>query len=138
MDLRRSVDGDYWTYGTDDPDNHLHDDCAVNVDSTDDPKPTCGRCGDDVYARRDDEQHQYGTEPRRDESGKERFAKRSAHAFWRNRIAMFPWLGVDLILQIVRWPLSFYLIWYVSNLMIEGHLTVGDYGALYGMYMGLQ
>ena len=69
---------------------------------------------------------------------KERFAKRSAHAFWRNRIAMFPWLGVDLILQIVRWPLSFYLIWYVSNLVIEGQLTVGDYGALYGMYMGLQ
>lgn len=69
---------------------------------------------------------------------KERFAKRSAHAFWRNRIAMFPWLGVDLILQIVPWPLSFYLIWYVSNLVIEGHLTVGDYGALYGMYMGLQ
>ncbi len=51
---------------------------------------------------------------------------------------MFPWLGVDLILQVVRWPLSFYLIWYVSNLVIEGHLTVGDYGALYGMYMGLQ
>lgn len=69
---------------------------------------------------------------------KERFAKRSAHAFWRTRIAMFPWLGVDLILQVVRWPLSFYLIWYVSNLVIDGHLTVGDYGALYGMYMGLQ
>ena len=51
---------------------------------------------------------------------------------------MFPWLGVDLILQVVRWPLSFYLIWYVSNLVIEGHLTVGDYGALCGMYMGLQ
>lgn len=26
---------------------------------------------------------------------KERFAKRSAHAFWRDRITMFPWLGVD-------------------------------------------
>lgn len=46
--------------------------------------------------------------------------------------------GGRLILQVVRWPLSFYLIWYVSNLVIEGHLTVGDYGALYGMYMGSQ
>ena len=71
-------------------------------------------------------------------SEKERFAKRSAHAFWRSRIAMFPWLGVGIILEIVGWPLGFYLAWHVTNLVIEGQLTVGDFGALFGMYMGLQ
>lgn len=69
---------------------------------------------------------------------KERFANRSAHAFWRARIAMFPWLGVGIILEIVGWPLAFYLAWHVTNLVIEGQLTVGDFGALFGMYMGLQ
>ena len=67
-----------------------------------------------------------------------RFAKRSAHAFWRARIAMFPWLGVEIILQIIGWPLAFYLAWHVTNLVIEGQLTVGDFGALFGMYVGLQ
>ena len=71
-------------------------------------------------------------------SEKERFAKRSAHAFWRARIAMFPWVGIEIILQIVGWPLGFYLAWHVTNLVIEGQLTVGDFGALFGMYMGLQ
>lgn len=69
---------------------------------------------------------------------KERFAKRSAHAFWRTRIAMFPWLGVGIILEIVGWPLGFYLAWHVTNLVIEGQLTVGDFGALFGLYMGLR
>ena len=69
---------------------------------------------------------------------KERFAKRSAHAFWRARIAMFPWLGVEVILEAVGWPLAFYLAWHVTNLVIEGQLTVGDFGALFFMYMGLQ
>lgn len=69
---------------------------------------------------------------------KERFAKRSAHAFWRARIAMFPWLGVEIILDIVGWPLAFYLAWHVTNLVIDGQLTVGDFGALFFMYMGLQ
>lgn len=69
---------------------------------------------------------------------KTRFAKRSAHAYWRTRIAMFPWVGVELILEIIRWPLAFYLSWHVTNLVIDDQLTVGDFGALYGMYMSLQ
>lgn len=69
---------------------------------------------------------------------KERFAKRSAHAFWRNRIQMLPWVGVGLIIEIAGWPLGFYISWHVTNLVIEGKLTVGDFGALFGMYMGLR
>lgn len=69
---------------------------------------------------------------------RDRFAKRSAHAFWRTRIAMFPWVGVGLIIEIAGWPLGFYLSWHVTNLVIEGKLTVGDFGALFGLYMGLR
>ena len=69
---------------------------------------------------------------------RDRFAKRSAHAFWRTRIAMFPWVGVGLIIEIAGWPLGFYLSWHVTNLVIEGQLTVGDFGALFGLYMGLR
>ncbi|MCY4658032.1 MAG: ABC transporter ATP-binding protein, partial [Gammaproteobacteria bacterium] len=69
---------------------------------------------------------------------KERFAKKSAHAFWRTRIAMFPWVGVELIIEIIGWPLGFYLSWHVTNLVIDGALTVGDFGALFGLYMGLR
>lgn len=69
---------------------------------------------------------------------RDRFAKRSAHAFWRTRIAMFPWVGVGLIIEIAGWPIGFYLSWHVTNLVIEGHLTVGDFGALFGLYMGLR
>ena len=69
---------------------------------------------------------------------RDRFAKRSAHAFWRTRIAMFPWVGVELIIEIAGWPIGFYLAWHVSNLAIEGLLTVGDYFALFGLYMGLR
>ena len=69
---------------------------------------------------------------------KERFAKRSAHAFWRSRIAMFPWVGVELIVEIIGWPLGFWLSWHVTNLVIDGQLTVGDFGALFGLYMGLR
>lgn len=67
-----------------------------------------------------------------------RFATKSAHAFWRTRIAMFPWVGIGLLIEIVGWPLGFFLSWHVSNLVIEGSLTVGDFGALFGMYMGLR
>ena len=69
---------------------------------------------------------------------KERFVKRSTHAFWRSRIAMFPWIGVGVIIEFAGWPIGFYLAWHVTNLVIEGKLTVGDFGALFGMYMGLR
>ena len=69
---------------------------------------------------------------------KDRFAKRSAHAFWRSRIQMFPWIGVGVIIEFAGWPIGFYLAWHVTNLVIEGQLTVGDFGALFGMYMGLR
>ena len=69
---------------------------------------------------------------------KERFVKRSAHAFWRARISMFPWVGVGVIIEFAGWPIGFYLAWHVTNLVIEGSLTVGDFAALFGMYMGLR
>ena len=69
---------------------------------------------------------------------KENFAKRSAHAFWRTRIQMFPWVGVGVIIEIAGWPIGFYLSWHVTNLVIDGQLTVGDFAALFGMYMGLR
>ena len=69
---------------------------------------------------------------------KQRFARKSAHAFWRSRIAMLPWVGVGVIIEFAGWPIGFYLSWHVSNLVIEGQLTVGDFAALFGMYMGLR
>ena len=72
------------------------------------------------------------------EQEKTRFAKLSAHAFWRARTAWLPWLAVGWIIEFAGWPLGFYLAWHVTNLVIEGKLTVGDFGALFGMYMGLR
>ena len=69
---------------------------------------------------------------------KTRFAKLSAHSFWRARTAWLPWLAVGWIIEFAGWPLGFYLAWHVTNLVIEGKLTVGDFGALFGMYMGLR
>lgn len=69
---------------------------------------------------------------------KERFAKRSGHAFWRARIASLPWIGIGWIIEIAGWPIGFFLAWHVTNLVIDGLLTVGDFGALFGMYMGLR
>ncbi len=69
---------------------------------------------------------------------KEKFAQRSGHAFWRERISALPWVGVGLIIEAAGWPIGFYLAWLVSNLVIDGVLTVGDFAALFGMYMGLR
>lgn len=69
---------------------------------------------------------------------KTRFAKLSAHAYWRARTAWLPWLLIGWIIEFAGWPLGFYLAWHVTNLVIEGSLTVGDFHYLFGMYMGLR
>lgn len=69
---------------------------------------------------------------------REKFAKRSGHAFWRARIQSIPWTGVSMIIKVAGWPIGFYLAWLVSNLVIDGVLTPGDYGAMFYMYMGLR
>ena len=68
---------------------------------------------------------------------KNRFAERNAHAFWRSRVSMLPWVGVGLILEVARWPLSFWIAWLATNMVIEGKLTVGDFGALFILYTSL-
>lgn len=69
---------------------------------------------------------------------REKFAKRSGHAFWRARIQSIPWTGVSMIIKVAGWPIGFYLAWLVSNLVIDGTLTPGDYVAMFYMYMGLR
>ncbi|MYD80020.1 MAG: ABC transporter ATP-binding protein [Gammaproteobacteria bacterium] len=69
---------------------------------------------------------------------KEKFAQRSGHAFWRARLQAIPWTGVEMIIEAAGWPIGFYLSWLVSNMVIDGILTVGDFGAMFGMYMLLR
>ena len=69
---------------------------------------------------------------------KEKFAKRSGHAFWRARLQALPWTGVEMIIEVAGWPIQFYLMWLISNMVFDGILTVGDYGAMFIMYMYLR
>ncbi|MCY3884936.1 MAG: ABC transporter ATP-binding protein [Gammaproteobacteria bacterium] len=69
---------------------------------------------------------------------KEKFARRSGHAFWRARLQSIPWTVVAMIIEVAGWPIFFYLMWLISNYVIEGILTPGDFGAMLIMYLGLR
>lgn len=69
---------------------------------------------------------------------KERFARRSAHSYWRDRLNIIVWVGIGIVIAVAEWPIVFYMMWLVTNLVIEGHMTVGDYAALYGLYAALR
>lgn len=68
---------------------------------------------------------------------KERFAERSAHAFWRGRINMLAYIMMETLINSASTIIGIVITIYVSNRVIEDVLTVGDYFALFGLYMGI-
>lgn len=72
------------------------------------------------------------------EQEKQRFSKRSAHTYWRERLNVAVWVGMGLLIEIVAWPIGFFLAWVVAVKVIEGEMTVGDFFALFGLFMGLR
>lgn len=68
---------------------------------------------------------------------KERFAERSAHAFWRGRITIVMGLLYEMLYYGSSAIIGVVVALYVSNQVIEGVLTVGDFIALFGLYMGI-
>ncbi|MCY3884938.1 MAG: ABC transporter ATP-binding protein [Gammaproteobacteria bacterium] len=68
---------------------------------------------------------------------KSRFAKRNAAAYWRERIAMVVGIILSNSINLIVMPIGFIVSYAVSEGVHTGQLTVGDFGALYGMYMGL-
>jgi len=68
----------------------------------------------------------------------EKFAQRSAHSYWRDRLQIIVWVGIGMVISVAEWPLGFFMAWLITNQVIEGHMTVGDFGALFLMYMGLR
>ena len=72
------------------------------------------------------------------EQEKQRFAKKSAHAYWRERLNLVVWVGIGVAIEIAQWPIGFYMAWLVTNLVIEGKMTVGDFFALFYMYMAIR
>ena len=68
----------------------------------------------------------------------DKFAERSAHSYWRDRLQIIVWVGIGIVIAVAEWPLGFFLAWLITNQVIEGQMTVGDFGALFIMYMGLR
>ena len=68
---------------------------------------------------------------------KSRFAKRNAAAYWRERIAAVVGIILSNSINLIVMPIGFVVSYMVSEAIHRGELTVGDFGALYGMYMGL-
>ena len=69
---------------------------------------------------------------------KEQFAKRSAHAYWRERLSMVIWVLGGKLIELILTPLGFIAAWVVSEEVINGRMTPGDYFALWGMLMSLR
>ncbi len=68
---------------------------------------------------------------------KKRFAKRDAAAYWRERIAAVVGIILSNSINFIIMPIGFIVSFMVTEGVFAGDLTVGDFGALYGMYMGL-
>ena len=68
---------------------------------------------------------------------KERFAERSAHAFWRGRINNLAYIMMETLINSASAIIGIVIAVYVSNQVIDGLLTVGDYFALFFLYMGI-
>ena len=69
---------------------------------------------------------------------KEEFAKRSAHAYWRERISMVLWILGGKLVELILTPLGFIAAFVVSEKVINGEMTPGDYFALWGLLMALR
>jgi ABC-type multidrug transport system fused ATPase/permease subunit len=68
---------------------------------------------------------------------KERFAERSAHAFWRGRINNLAYIMMETLINSANAIIGIAIAIYVSNQVIGDVLTVGDYFALFFLYMGI-
>ena len=68
---------------------------------------------------------------------KEKYAERSAHAFWRQRINLLTNAFMDALINSASALIGLIIAIYVSNEVINGVLTVGDFFALFGLYMGI-
>ena len=68
---------------------------------------------------------------------KARFAKRNAAAYWRERIAVVVGIILSNSINFITTPIGFIVSFMVTEAVFRGDLTVGDFGALYGMYMSL-
>ena len=68
---------------------------------------------------------------------KDRFAERSAHAFWRGRINLLTYALMEFLINGASALVAMVIAILVSDQVIEGVLTVGDFVALYGLYMSI-
>lgn len=68
---------------------------------------------------------------------KSRFARRNAAAYWRERIASVVGIILSNSINFITTPIGFIVSFMVTEAVFRGDLTVGDFGALYGMYMSL-
>lgn len=68
---------------------------------------------------------------------KKRFAKRSAASYWRDRIAAVVGFILSNSINFIIMPIGFIVSYMVSEQVFAGNMTVGDFGALFGMYMSL-
>ncbi len=68
---------------------------------------------------------------------KEKYAERSAHAFWRGRINLLTYALMEMLINSASAIVGLVIAIYVSNEVINNTLTVGDFFALFGLYMGI-
>lgn len=68
---------------------------------------------------------------------KERFAERSAHAFWRGRVNLLTYALMEFLINGARALVALVIAVLVSDQVIDGVLTAGDFVALFGLYMSI-
>ena len=68
----------------------------------------------------------------------EKFAERSAHAYWRERMTLILWVGIGIVIACLEMPITYIVLWVATNELIEGNITVGDMGAIFVLYMGIR
>ena len=68
---------------------------------------------------------------------KERFAERSAHAFWRGRVNLLTYALMEFLIRGATALVALVIAILVSDQVIDGVLTVGDFVALFGLYMAI-
>lgn len=68
---------------------------------------------------------------------KERFAERSAHAFWRGRVNLLTYALMEFLINGASALVAVVIAILVSDQVIAEILTVGDFFALFGLYMSI-
>ena len=68
---------------------------------------------------------------------KERFAERSAHAFWRGRVNLLTYALMEFLINGASALVAVVIAVLVSDQVIDEVLTAGDFVALFGLYMSI-